>query len=146
MEFVSHSLQGRPVGTQAVVVKAKVGKNLVKGVHGERSEVVTQRVLGGVGDHVDGGMAVHVDCRYGVLLCGLRVEQLKALNGHRVDGMSDRLVEVRGKTFIQKFLVADIGRQGHGQTKGQHQHGQGKLHLFVVQSASSEFVRVHVRV
>ena len=100
VKLVRHSLERGPHRTQAVVVLADVVHDLVERLHGDRREVVPERIVGRVRDHLDVGVAVHVHGRHAVFLGGSGVELLESLHRHRVDGVCYRLVEVGGEAVL----------------------------------------------
>ena len=123
VEFVCHSLKGRPQRAQAVVVLSDVVHDLVESLHRDSSEILAEFVLGCVRDDLDGGVAIHVHRGYGVCHSSARVEFLQPLHGHRVDGVSDGLVEIAGEAVLLEELHANalLGGHGVGQPDGQHE-------------------------
>ena len=129
VEFVCHSLKGRPHGAEAVVVLSDVVHDLVEGLHRDGSEIRAELVLGRVRDHLDGGIAIHVHGRNAVSHRSSRVEFLQPLHGHRVDGVCNGLVEIAGEAAFLKEFHADILLGGHG--VGQpNRHDEANKHGF----------------
>ena len=122
VEFVRHSLKGRPQRAQAVVILPDVVHDLVESLHRDGGEIFAEFILGCVRDDLDGGVTIHVHRGYGVSNSSARVEFLQPLHGHRVDGVSDSLVEVAGEAVLLEELHADVllGGHGVGQPDGQY--------------------------
>ncbi len=125
VELVRDSLHGGPVRPETVVIHPNVAQDLVDGVHGQRGEIRADEVVRGVRDHLLRCTSVHVHRGDVVVFCRARVEHLQPLNGHGVDGVCDRLVEVARETSFDQQLVAARGLWGcSGQRQTANENNQ----------------------